>query len=210
MLAILKKDLILLFSNKREILFMIFYIPFLVFTVESYDPKILYFTIIIFFTYFMSLSSFYHDVDGKGKYILNSLPITGKRIVVYKYISIFAYFIISIVFVGGYLWIINTIGLATVDYFNIEMIFKAIPIVMLIISTVFPAYIFFEPRIARIVNMLVSVVFIVGLMNLGYVGEKSLVKMVGILEGNSPVYLCIIAYVVSLILSMVLYQKKDL
>ncbi|GMG97442.1 ABC-2 transporter permease [Tepidimicrobium xylanilyticum] len=210
MLAILKKDLILLFSNKREILFMIFYIPFLVFTVESYDPKILYFTIIIFFTYFMSLSSFYHDVDGKGKYILNSLPITGKRIVVYKYISIFAYFIISIVFVGGYLWIINTIGLATVDYFNIKMIFKAIPIVMLIISTVFPAYIFFEPRIARIVNMLVSVVFIVGLMNLGYVGEKSLVKMVGILEGNSPVYLCIIAYVVSLILSMVLYQKKDL
>ncbi|GFN35481.1 ABC-2 transporter permease [Tepidimicrobium xylanilyticum] len=209
MLAILKKDLILLFSNKREILFMIFYIPFLVFTVESYDPKILYFTIVIFFTYFMSLSSFYHDVDGKGKYILNSLPITGKRIVIYKYISIFAYFIISIVFVGGYLWIINIVGLAAVDYFNIKMIFKAIPIVMLIISTVFPVYMFFEPRIARIVNI-VFVVFIVGLMNLGYVGEKSLVKMVGILEGNSLVYLSIIVYVFSLMLSMVLYQKKDL
>lgn len=210
MLAVLKKDLILLISNKRELIFMLFYIPFLIFTVDSYDPKMLYFTIIVTFAYFTSLSSFYHDIDGKGKYILNSLPITARRIVLYKYASIFFHLVISIVYAGIYLWIINLAGITIVDYFNIEMIFKAIPIVMLIISIIFPAYILFEPRIAQIINMLVFLGFLIGMVSLGALGEKSFIKMIGIFQGNSLTYLAIIMYLLSLLLSMVLYQKKDL
>ncbi|NLW22505.1 MAG: ABC-2 transporter permease [Tissierellia bacterium] len=210
MLAILKKDLILLFTNKRDILFMIFYIPFLIFIIDSYEPKWLYLAIIVSYTYITSLSSFYHDIDGKSKYILNSLPMTRDRIVLYKYISIFVYFFVTLVYVGAYLWIINATGLKIVDYFNLEMALKAIPIIMIFTSIVFPSYLLFEPRIAQIIHMVIFLSFFIGMVNLGSLGDKSFIKMIGIFQGNRMLILAIILYLASLIISIKLYRKKDL
>ena len=210
MLGIIKRDLMLMFCNKRDGLFMIFYIPLLIFMIDSYEPKWLYFAIIVAYTYIASITSFNYDVDGKGRYIINSLPISGRTVVFYKYLSTFVYFIMTIVYAGVYLWIINWTGLKPVDYFNIEMIIKAIPIIMFITSIVFPAYLYFEPKIARIVHMVAFIGFFVGMVNLGTLGDKSLVKNIGLLQGNSMVFVSIIMYIASLLLSITLYQNRDL
>ncbi|CCQ97069.1 membrane hypothetical protein [[Clostridium] ultunense Esp] len=210
MLGIIKRDLMLLFCNKRDGFFMLFYIPFLILIIDSYDPKWLYLAIIVAYTYIISITSFYYDIDGKGRYIINSLPINGEAIVFYKYLSTFVYFIMTIVYAGVYLWIINWTGLKAVDYFNMEMVIKAIPIIMFATSIVFPAYFYFEPRIARLVHMVVFIGFFIGMANLGALGDKSLVKKIGLFQGKNMVFVPIIMFIASLLLSMKLYQSRDL
>ena len=178
MLGIIKRDLMLLFCNKRDGIFMLFYIPFLILIIDSYDPKWLYLAIIVAYTYIASITSFYYDMDGKGRYIINSMPIKSSEFIIYKYLSIFIYFIMTIVYAGVYLWIINSTGLKTVDYFNLEMVIKAIPIIMFTTSIVFPAHFNFEPKIARIVHMVVFIGFFIGMANLGALGDKSLIKRI--------------------------------
>ena len=75
-----------------------------------------------------------------------------KEIVIYRYLSVFVYMLISIVYVGIYLWIINKTGLINVDYFNLTMIRKAIIYIMIIISLMFPANFKFEPTLAQMIN----------------------------------------------------------
>ena len=159
MLGIIKRDLIILFSNKRERFFLIFYIPFLLFIVESYDSKFMYFVILVAYTYLLSITPFAYDISGRTRYIMSSLPISRKEVVFYKYLSTFFYFAITIVYAGIYLWIINALKIKSVDYFNVEMIIKAIPIIMIFTSIVFPAYFRFEPKIAQIVHMMVFITF---------------------------------------------------
>lgn len=210
MLGIIKRDLIILFSNKRERFFLIFYIPFLLFIVESYDSKFMYFVILVAYTYLLSITPFAYDISGRTRYIMSSLPISRKEVVFYKYLSTFFYFAITIVYAGIYLWIINALKIKSVDYFNVEMIIKAIPIVMIFTSIVFLAYFRFEPKIAQIVHMVVFITFFIGATNMSVVGEKSFVKYLGFLQGKNIVFLAIGMYIVSLLLSMKLYENRDL
>lgn len=210
MLGIIKRDLITMFSNKRERFFMIFYIPFLLFIVDSYDPKFMYLAILVAYTYLLSIVPFSYDISGKGKYIINSLPINRKEVVFYKYISTFFYFILTIVYSGVYLWIINTLKIKSVDYFNLEMILKSLPIIMISVSIVFPAYFRFEPKIAQIVHMIVFMTFFIGMTNLSLVGDKSPIKYLGFLQGKNIVFLSLAMYIASLLLSISLYEKRDL
>src|SRR5690606_40519325 len=115
MLGILKRDLLLMISSKQTIILLIFYIPLLITIVDSFVPEILYFAIIVFYTYLISTMSFSYDITGKSKYIMSSLPISRREVVLYKYISTFVYFLATVVYVGVYLWIINALNFASVD-----------------------------------------------------------------------------------------------
>lgn len=210
MIGIIKRDLTVMFSNKRDRFFMLLYIPFLIFIIDSYEPKWLYFAIIIAYTYVLSITSFSYDVNGKSKYVLNSLPINAKEIVLYKYLSTFVYFAITIVYVKGYLWIINALKIKPVDYFNLEMIIKALPVIMISTSIVFPAYFRFEPKIAQIVHMIVFMSLFIGLANLNSLGINSLAEHMKFLQGTNKLFMAVGLYILSLILSMKLYQNRDL
>ena len=61
--------------------------------------------------------------------------------------------LISIVYVGVYLWIINKTGLINVDYFNLSMVGKAMPYVMILSSIMLPANFRFEPKLAQLINV---------------------------------------------------------
>ena len=205
MIGIIKRDLTVMLSNKRDRIFMILYIPFLIFIIESYEPEWLYFAILVAYTYVLSITSFSYDVSGKTKYVLNSLPINAKEIVLYKYLSIFVYFAITIVYVGIYLWIINALKIKPVDYFNLEMIIKAFPVIMISTSIVFPAYFRFEPKIAQIVHMIVFMSLFIGLANL-----NSLAEHMKFLQGTNKLFMAVGLYILSLILSMKFYKNRDL
>jgi len=210
MLGILKRDISLLVSSKQTILFMIFYIPFLLFIAESFVPEYMYFMILVFYTYMMSIMSFTYDITGKSKYIMNSLPTNRKELVIYKYLSIFIYLAITIVYAGVYLWIIDTLKLADVDYFNLRGIINAIPTVMIYASIVFPAYLKFEPRIAQIINMVVFLSFFIISNNISYVGDKGALKYLGMIKWEYVMLLASTMYILSLLLSIHLYRNKDI
>jgi len=78
MLGIIIRDISLMFSSRQMILFMVLYVPFLLYMFGSSASEQLYLMIIVLYTYMMSLMSFSFDIAGKSRYIINSLPIKRK------------------------------------------------------------------------------------------------------------------------------------
>ena len=211
MLGILKRDLHLIISDKRNRLFFLLYIPFLLFIVESYDPKWPYFIILYTYTYLMAITPFSYDVTYKTSYMMSSLPISRKEMVLYKYLLTFIYFIITIVYAGVYLWIINILGIINVDYFNLEMIKTVIPIILISTSLIYPAYFRFEPRIAQIVHMIVFISSFIAMINVANLADKALISYINMPTISKYILpISIVMYILSLLLSMKLYQTRDL
>lgn len=210
MLGILKRDLLLMISSKQTIILLIFYIPLLITIVDSFVPEILYFAIIVFYTYLISTMSFTYDITGKSKYIMSSLPISRRETVLYKYLSTFVYFLATVVYVGVYLWIINALNFASVDYFNLKQIINALPVVMILTSIVYPVYFRFEPKIAQIVQIFVFVFFFTAVSNASFTGDKGIMKYLGKLQWGQIMAIALIVYILSLIVSMQVYKNRDI
>ncbi len=212
MLGTVKKDLIYMFSSKREKIFYLLYIPFLLLIIESYESKWIYFVIIYSYTYLTAITTIAYDNNMKFNYILNSLPITRKEVVFYKYISFFIYLGLTIVYAGVYLWIINALGIKNVDYFNLEMIIRVIPMLLISLSVVFPAYFTLGPKMAHIIHMLVFISFFVVVVNTITFSNGQVLtnKVFQFMESGKFLILAIIMYILSLFLSVKLYENKDL
>ncbi|WP_416197144.1 MAG: ABC transporter permease [Sporanaerobacter sp.] len=210
MIGLLKRDLHLIISDKKNRFFFLLYIPFLLLIVESYDQKWPYFIILYTYTYLIAITPFSYDMTYKTSYMMSSLPISRKEMVLYKYLLTFIYFVITVVYAGVYLWIINTLGITTVDYFNLEVIKAVIPVILISISFLYPAYFRFEPKIAQIVHMIIFISSFVAMMNVANLGENSLVSHIKFLSDNYILPISIVLYILSLLLSMKLYETRDL
>jgi ABC-2 type transport system permease protein len=210
MIGLLKRDLHLIISDKKNRFFFLLYIPFLLLIVESYDQKWPYFIILYTYTYLIAITPFSYDMTYKTSYMMSSLPISRKEMVLYKYLLTFIYFVITVVYAGVYLWIINTLGITTVDYFNLEVIKAVIPVILISISFLYPAYFRFEPKIAQIVHMIIFISSFVAMINVANLGENSLVSHIKFLSDNYILPISIVLYILSLLLSMKLYETRDL
>lgn len=211
MLGMLKRDFHLIISDKRNRLFFLLYIPFLLFIVESYDPQWPYFIILYTYTYLMAITPFSYDVTYKTSYMMSSLPISRKEMVLYKYLLTCIYFLITIVYAGVYLWIINILGIMNVDYFNLEMIKTAIPVILISTSLIYPAYFRFEARIARIVHMIVFMSSFIAMINIANLADKALISYIKLpIISKYILPISIVLYLLSLLLSMKLYETRDL
>jgi len=177
---------------------------------DSFMPDILYFTIIIFYSYLMSILSFSYDITGKSKYIMNSLPVSRRELVLYKYLSTFIYFVITVVYVGVYLWIIDAFNFVSVDYFNLTQIANAFPVLMILTGIVYPVYFRFEPKIAQIIQMLVMVFFFTTTANISFTGDKGVLIYLGKLQWGHIMVIALVIYVLSFVLAVKMYDNRDI
>ncbi len=211
MLRIINKDLTLMFSNNMQKVVMLIIVPMFLVIIEAQHMDWLYFLILVSTTYILIMTPFSFDITNKTTSMINSFPIKRKEIVIYRYLSVFVYILIAIVYAGVYLWIINKSGLINVDYFNISMIKRAIPYIMMIVSIMFPANFRFEPRLAQIINAFLYSGTIVFAFNLAQrsigVSSDIIVKLLG---SSNFIIIAIIVYILSMILSIRLYEHKDL
>ena len=91
------------------------------------------------------------------------------------------------------------------------MIKISIPIILISTSIVYPAYFRFEPRLAQIIHLFMFITFFIGVMNVGYLGKKSLVDNLKFLSNGKYILLIsIFLYLLSLLLSIRIYETKDL
>lgn len=200
-----------MFSNTMQRILMIMIVPMFLLIIEAQQMDWLYFLILVSVTYILLMTPFSFDITNKTTSMMNSFPIKRREIVIYRYLSIFVYMLISIGYVGVYLWIINKIGLINVDYFNLSMIGKAMPYVMILASIMFPANFRFEPRLAQIINAFLYSGSIVIAFSLAQKSvEMSSSIIVKILSSPSFIILAIIVYILSMVLSIKLYEHRDL
>ena len=211
MIGIIKRDLILTFSDTKQRVFIFFMIPFLILAIDTQRMDWLYFMIVVSISYLLILIPFYYDINNKSDSMVASLPISRKEIVIYKYLGVFVYLFISIVYVGIYLWIINKIGLVDVDYFSLSMIKKAIPYIMLSMSIVFPINFTFGPRVVQIANMLIYLGMNMTVFRMAQKAiDGSPSQVINLLESPGFLIISLGIFILSMIFSIKLYENKDL
>lgn len=211
MIEIIKRDLILTFSDTKQRVFIFFMIPFLLLAIDTQRMDWLYFMIIVGVSYTLVLIPFYYDINNKSDRMVASLPISRKEIVIYKYLGVFVYLFISIVYVGIYLWIINKIGLVNVDYFNLSMIKKIIPYFLLSMSIMLPINFKLGARYINIANMIINMGAIMFAFIMAYSSaEGNPIQFIKYLESPSFLLGAVGIFILSMIFSIKLYENKDL
>lgn len=203
MFGLIKKDLTVVLSSKGMRIFLLLYIPFLLFIADSYQPEYMYMAILFFYTYMFVITPFSYDITYKTIYMINSLPITKKETVICRYLSVFVYFILTIIYSFVYLWAIKILGIAQVDYFNLEMIKKTLPTILVSISVIFPIYFKFPYNIARIAQVVIFMVFFIFLANPSIANKLAPFLKVNMYIASS------ILYVISLLISIKLYENRE-
>ncbi|WMM25135.1 ABC-2 transporter permease [Tissierella sp. MB52-C2] len=201
MLNLIKKDFLLTFSSKLPWMFIILYVPFILFTIGT-DNKFIGGLMIYTFVYMLTTISFGYDTQVKTHILLQSLPIRKRDIVISKYLSILINYTIGFVVTGGYLWIINLLGFVDVDIFNLSMVISTLPIILLSLSISLPALFRLPPKIANVINMFIYI----GIMNFVIIpfGEYG-----NLLNGLGLPIIAAIVYFLSMGISLWLYETRD-
>lgn len=211
MLGIIKRDFMLIFSDTKQRIFLIFIIPFFILSIDTQNMDWLYFLVIMGVSHILVLTPFYYDMNNKSTSLIASLPITRRGIVVYKYLSVFLYFLITLIYVGIYLWIINKIGLINVDYFNLVMIRKALPYSLISMSLTIFINFMFNMRIAQIANMVIYMVVIIFSSYLAQVAiDGGAGRFIGFLDSPAFLILSLGVFILSMVATIKLYENKDL
>lgn len=212
MLSLIKKDLRLLLSSKSNIFFMLFYIPLILLLVDTDSSnEYIYLVIIITYSYMVTTMTFGYDITYKTHLLVQSLPVGKNEIVISKYLLMFINFVISVIYAGVYLWILNMLNLNYVDYFNLAKLKIALPVAVIALSIALPVFFRLPPKIANIVNVFIYIItvnfFAMNISSLEGLLSNSLLTM---FNGLGFTLVAIGIMTISMITSIMLYRTRDL
>lgn len=211
MLALIKKDLQIIFSSKRFILFLIAYIPFMLMLLGDSQGKFIFLVIIITYVYMVTTMPFNYEITASPHIFIQSLPVKKRDIVISKYILLFINFITSTVLATGGLTIIRKIGFSQGEYFNIDMLKLALPISMIMLSFSLPAFFRLSPKMANMCNMLIYILTMNSyLLNEGFLEKIFKNPSLGQYNAFNFTLVAIIIMLISMSISIWLYKNRDL
>ncbi|AVP64292.1 ABC-2 transporter permease [Clostridium botulinum] len=214
MLNLIRKDLIIIKSYLiKALAVLILYI----FLFNKMDKQGMYMMGIYLIVQVLISVSFYYGERAKEDYILKSIPINKKDVVLAKYASIIVYFI-------AYLILIYLINFA-INILDFDNIIKPIQIstVLLSISVIFisatiqlPIYFKFNYNKGRIVNSIIYILFFSMIFTLydnnqliNHIRNNNFTNnMFGKIILISPI-VSLILFTISSILSITIYEKKE-
>lgn len=203
MLNLIKKDFLLVFSTKANILLILLYIPLINLVVGTSEFESMISVMIISFVYILTIIPFAYEKTDKPHILIQSLPIKRKDVVISKYISIFISYILGIIFVGVYLWVTSLFGLKTMNSFKFSLIINLLPILIFSLSISLPLQFRLPTRIANFVNGLIMIT----LINTTLIG-KNILNTVGV--GDLTLFIIVaVVYLVSMIASIWIYEGRD-
>lgn len=202
MLNLIKKDFLLTFSNKQSWILIILYVPFILVimgTAKGFTVNLMIYT----FVYMLTTIPFGYEVQTKPHILLQSLPIKKRDIVISRYLSIFVNYIVGFVCTVGYLWIISLLGFIDVDSFNLSLIESTLPVILLSLSISLPALFRLPPKIANVINTFIYIIIMNFVIMQSY-------KFDGIFNGLGLTIIAVIVYLLSMVISLWLYEERDL
>lgn len=211
MLSLIKKDFKLIFGSKQTVFFMLLYIPIMLLLIENDSSReYIYMIIIMTYAYMITTMTFSYDVTYKTHLLVQSLPVKKNEIVISKYILLFINFIISVIYGGIYIWILNKLNISNIDFFNLSKLKIALPVVIIALSMALPAFIRLPSKIASFVNIFIYVTIVnffgMNVSNLENILSNSLFSM---FNGFGFTLVALVIMVVSMITSIMLYRSRD-
>jgi len=141
MINLIKKDFILIFSNKMKLYTLLFAIPIIMVLISYFSVGLAHylgFIAIIFIS-----TSADEGVEGKSSVLLASLPINKNHIVISQFLSTYIIFILSSIYTILVLFILGKLGLHSIlDYYNTDLIRFLIGLSIILISVNVPIKLF--------------------------------------------------------------------
>ncbi|MEY8415491.1 ABC-2 transporter permease [Tissierella praeacuta] len=207
MLNLIRKDLLLNFSSKQSVIFLILFFPFMLLVLETNSTNI-YSLMILSYGYVLNNMPFKYEVINKTHMLIQSLPIKKRDVVLSKYISIFINYFLGVILVGIYFGIISVFRIKIGEGLSISLIWQTLIIFIFITSISLPAYFRLPPRLGNIVNVMIYIIII----NIFVIGSSDNIDILTALNGqrfNLPIITPIV-YLISMLISIVLYETKDL
>lgn len=209
MFNLIRKDIIVSYSNKLTIIMILLYFPFILFTVGSENTNMLFILSASSSAFIITIIPFVYEIRDKSHILIQSLPITKKDIVMSKYISIFINCGIGILYTGLYMLIFSLIGLINVDKIGISIILSTLGFSILAISISLPMQFRFMSMLANFINM----VFYMIIINIIVFGEDVLMKilsfdMTNIYNILGIVGATVMVYFLSMMASIVMYKTR--
>lgn len=156
MLNLIKKDIKLAFLTKSTLLFLILYIPILIF-LDLGDVRLTYLAAVLTFTYMALTTPFQYELKNKTHILIQSLPIAKINIVISRYIYSLLAFLFSTLFVYAYFKILGALGLNVDIVFSIDIFKQVLFTVFIAISVLLPIHFMFEPKIASFLGIFLYV-----------------------------------------------------
>lgn len=208
MFNLIKKDTLLTFSTKGNLLTIILIIPLMNLILGRSKPIQLIEISIIYAGYILTIASFSYEFRSKSNMLIQSLPIKKRDIIFSKYISIFINFIFSVIVTVAYLWIISLFKIKIVDSFNFNIMKDTLSILLLGLSISLPLNFVLPHKIANFTNVFVLMMII----NTIILGDNNINSMFNS-KGSGDFRILIISgivWVLSMTISLVIYEKKDL
>ncbi|MGJ0846404.1 ABC-2 transporter permease [Tissierella praeacuta] len=207
MLNLIRKDLLLNFSSKQSVIFLILFFPFMLLVLETNSTNI-YSLMILSYGYVLNNMPFKYEVINKTHMLIQSLPIKKRDVVLSKYISMFINYFLGVILVGIYFGIISVFRIKIGEGLSISLIWQTLIIFIFITSISLPVYFRLPPRLGNIVNVMIYIIII----NIFVIGSSDNIDILTALNGqrfNLPIITAIV-YLISMLISIVLYETKDL
>jgi len=151
---------------------------------------------------------FKYEVINKTHMLIHSLPIKKRDVVVSKYISIFINYFLGVILVGIYFGIISVFKIKIGENLSISLIRQTLIIFIITTSISLPAYFRLSPRLGNIVNIMIYIIII----NIFVMGSSDNIDIFTALNAqrlNLPIIVAIV-YLISMVISIGLYETRDL
>lgn len=220
LINLIYKDIKLI--NKRAIFIIIYAIFIAVFFQKALSSNSAYIIAVSLISYSLTLYPTGYDDIYKGDVVLNSLPVKRVEIVISRYISsiLFLFAGYAIIFAASIIGK-NLIPQFVKQYADITVLLFAFVLIGLLYSVSFPVYYEFGASGEKIISTLIFLIFLAGpglLVNIikNNSGNKFIKCILNLLTKgptSSAFLFCTITsviYILSLILSVKIYEKKDL
>lgn len=214
MLSLIKKDIAL---EKSDIFFMVAFLIVVIFAMESFPDSIkcfLYMTTIVFS---LSITTFAYDEKSKGEYVINSLPVSKKEIVYAKYAAVLIYTGFVIILTALISMILNLLSMPHhVDFISLSAVKTSFIAIMMMSAFSFPFFFEYGYVKGRIINTVIYFLIFFGTVTLTVSSNKTFLKTTdfifktSVIKDLSLFFIAVAIFIISMIISVFLYEKRDL
>ena len=206
MLNLIRKDLLITYSNKLSYYMLLILIPLFLFLIDDFNANMAFMYSVITFVFVSTKTPFSYELKDKPQLFIQSLPVTKTDIIISKYLSIFINFIIGSPFTIIYLFVLSLMSIIDVSTLTFSTTIITLATSIVLISVSLPLEFIFTPKMANFLNMLIYIIF----LNFFIIGDNPILNFINIFSDYriGIILIVVLFYFLSMGISNVLYKNR--
>lgn len=206
MINLIRKDLLITYSNKFSYYMLIIMVPLFLFLIDDFNANMAFMYSVTTFVFVSTKIPFSYELKDNPQLFIQSLPVTKTDIIVSKYLSILVNFMIGSLFTIIYLFVLSLMNIIDVSTLTFSTTIVTLGISIVFISISMPLEFIFTPKVANFLNMFIYILFI----NIFLLQDNFILRFIKIFSDYrfAMVSIVVLVYFLSMGISNVLYKNR--